>query len=55
MEIASEGHRRQIEDLASAILSGKHEVKLSGVEGRRAVALICAVYESARTGKPVKL
>ena len=41
--------------VAAAILAGKHEVKLSGVEGRRAVALICGIYDSARTGRTVKL
>ncbi len=53
MDIDYEGHRRQIQDLAQAIISGK-EAKLSGREGRRAVQLICGIYESARTGKPVK-
>ena len=53
MAINCEGHRRQIEDLAQAIISGK-EAKLSGREGRRAVQLICGIYESAKTGKPVK-
>ncbi len=55
MAISSEGHRRQIEDLAAAILAGQHEVKLSGLEGRRAVALICGIYEAARTGHTVRL
>ena len=53
MAINCEGHRRQIEDLAQAIISGK-EAKLSGREGRRAVQLICGIYESAKTGKPIK-
>ena len=55
MAISSEGHRKQIEELSAAILAGKHEVRLSGVEGRRAVALICAIYESSRTGKTIRL
>ena len=53
MDIDHEGHKRQIQDLAQAIISGK-ETKLSGREGRRAVQLICGIYESAQTGKPVK-
>jgi predicted dehydrogenase len=53
MSISYEGHRRQIQDLAEAIISGK-EAKLSGREGRRAVQLICGIYESAKAGKPVK-
>ena len=53
MAISYEGHRRQIEDLAQAVLN-KCEARLSGREGRRAVQLICGIYESAKTGKPVK-
>lgn len=53
MAITFEGHRRQITDLSEAILSGK-PAKLSGREGRRAVQLICGIYKSAKTGKPVK-
>ncbi|QSH42588.1 Gfo/Idh/MocA family oxidoreductase [Lentisphaerota bacterium] len=53
MAINYEGHRRQIEDLADAIIN-KKSPKLPGQEGRRAVELICGIYESARTGKPVK-
>ncbi len=45
------GHASQISDLAEAILTGKPLV-LDGNEGRRAVELICGIYESARTGKP---
>ena len=53
MAIDCEGHRRQLEDLAEAVLTGK-DPKLPGREGRRAVELICGIYESARTGMPVK-
>lgn len=52
--ITSEGHRRQIVDLANAIQS-RTTPSLPGREGRRAVQLICAIYDSARTGKPVKI
>jgi predicted dehydrogenase len=47
------GHRMQMEDFCSAILE-KREPQLGGSEGRRAVELICGIYESARTGKPYK-
>ena len=50
-QIRSDGHTAQIRDLAEAILQ-KRPPRLDGVEGRRAVALICGIYESARTGKP---
>ena len=52
MAISSEGHRRQISELASAILE-QRPLSTPGAEGRRAVELICAIYESARTGNPV--
>lgn len=55
MAISSSGHRVQIELLSDAILNGKKEIELSGREGRRAVELICGIYQSARTGAPVKL
>lgn len=51
--ISSEGHRRQITELAEAILNGSG-LKTPGAEGKRAVELICAVYESARTGSTIK-
>jgi len=47
------GHRKQVEDFASAILD-KKEPAVSGIEGKRAVSLICAIYESAKTGGPIK-
>lgn len=51
--ISFEGHRRQITELADAILNAKH-LTTPGAEGKRAVELICAVYESARTGTTIK-
>ncbi|MCX7016611.1 MAG: Gfo/Idh/MocA family oxidoreductase [Candidatus Sumerlaeota bacterium] len=49
--ISLEGHRRQIEDFARAILEGK-EPLIPGREGRHAVELICGIYQAARTGRP---
>ncbi|MEK6793533.1 MAG: Gfo/Idh/MocA family oxidoreductase [Spirochaetota bacterium] len=51
--ISYEGHRRQIAELADAILNAQH-LTTPGAEGKRAVELICAVYESARTGTTIK-
>lgn len=51
MNISSAGHAQQIEDLADSILTGRKPF-LDGREGRRAIELICGIYESARTGKP---
>ena len=51
MNIGASGHASQISDLADAIITGRHPF-LDGREGRRAIELICGIYESARTGKP---
>ena len=47
-------HFRQINELTVAILH-KTPLSISGSEGRRAVELICACYESAASGKPIRL
>lgn len=49
-----EGHRRQIADFTRAIQKGVQPA-IQGREGRLAVALIEAIYKSARTGKVVRL
>jgi predicted dehydrogenase len=53
LTISAEGHRRQIAELADAILNGDG-LTTPGAEGKRAVELICAVYESARTSTTIK-
>lgn len=53
MREAVAGHVEQIRDFLSAIEENR-EPALSGAEARRAVALVLAVYESARTGRPAK-
>ncbi len=45
---------RNIDDVARAAREGK-EPCVSGREAKRAVEVICAIYKSARTGKPVTL
>lgn len=45
-----EGHRRQIADFAAAILEDRPP-RIEGREGRRAVALIEAIYRSAASGR----
>ncbi|HVU33106.1 MAG TPA: Gfo/Idh/MocA family oxidoreductase [Opitutaceae bacterium] len=52
--ISFEGHRRQIEDLVAAI-HGNRAVAIDGWEARRPVAVINALYASARSGLPVAL
>jgi UDP-N-acetyl-2-amino-2-deoxyglucuronate dehydrogenase len=49
-----EGHRRQIEDFAHALLEGRKPL-IDGSEGRRAVALIEAIYRSAESGSRVEV
>jgi predicted dehydrogenase len=50
-----EGHKRNFEDVVEAIQAGRPP-SVDGNEARRAVALICAIYESARNdGKKVHL
>lgn len=44
-----EGHKRNFEDVVKAIREGRSP-RVDGREARRAVALICAIYESARNG-----
>lgn len=48
------GHQRQLQDLIDALRAGRAPA-LDGVEGRKAVKLIRAVYDSAESGAPVKL
>lgn len=47
-------HRRQIQDLIEAIREDR-EPLVNGEEGRRALEIVLAVYESSRTGKTVRL
>ena len=50
----AEGHKAQITEMVSIIHEGG-EPAVNGPEGRKSVELILAIYESARTGKPVEL
>ncbi len=52
--IRKKGHLIQIEDMAKAVLEDRDPM-ITGIEGRHAVEIILAVYESSRTGKEVKL
>ncbi|MBI1387600.1 MAG: TIM barrel protein [bacterium] len=52
--ITNEGHVAQIRDFCQAIVENR-EPMINGEEGRRPLEIILAVYESARTGKTVKL
>ena len=52
--ISHVGHARQLADFVQAIQSGSKPV-VDGREGRKAVAVIQAIYESAQTGRTVEL
>lgn len=52
--ISLAGHLRQIGDLVAAIRENRAPA-IDGREGRKAVALVHAIYESAKAGKPVRL
>jgi len=52
--ISVEGHRAQYEDFVQAIWE-KREPKISGKEGRHAVQLIRAIYDSSAQNKIIKL
>ena len=47
-------HRRQLADFVEAIRTGRAPL-VDGREGRKAVAIIEGIYESARTGRTVGL
>jgi predicted dehydrogenase len=52
--ISIDGHKAQLEDFACAIREGR-KPSIDGKEARRAIELICAIYESAKSGKTVYL
>lgn len=48
------GHQRQIEDFVRAVRENRAPA-IDGREGRKAVALVDAIYRSAKGGKPIRL
>ena len=55
LAISSDGHRRQFQELVDVLKGRKDRLTCDGEQGIRSVKLICAIYESVRTGKPVKV
>lgn len=53
-QIGADSHTRQIADVVEAILNGRSP-RITGQDARAPLAVILAVYESARTGRPVKV
>ncbi|MDD4797589.1 MAG: Gfo/Idh/MocA family oxidoreductase [Eubacteriales bacterium] len=52
--IGASSHQKQIADVVDAILEGRAP-RITGRDARAPLSVILAVYESARTGKPVKV
>jgi predicted dehydrogenase len=52
--ISHVGHARQLADFLDAIRQHRRPL-VDGREGRKAVELICAIYQSAKTGQAVRL
>lgn len=53
-QITSSSHQRQLADFVTSLRENR-EPFVNGEEGRKPLEIILAIYESARTGKPVKL
>ncbi len=53
-DISFVGHQRQIEDMIHSIETNTQPM-VDAVEGRKAVEIVLAIYESAKTGKMVHL
>ncbi|MFB3159756.1 Gfo/Idh/MocA family oxidoreductase [Neobacillus sp. 179-J 1A1 HS] len=53
-DLEYEGHAAQVEDVLSAI-EGKKQVLVDGIEGRKTLELITAIYQSSSLGQTVKL
>ena len=52
--IGFEGHRRQLSDFVEALAENR-EPLVNGTEAKKAVEIITAIYQSARTGERVKI
>lgn len=48
------GHQWIIEDMIEAIKEDRHPI-VNGIEGKKALELVIALYESAESGQPVKI
>jgi UDP-N-acetyl-2-amino-2-deoxyglucuronate dehydrogenase len=53
-DVWGEAHRRQLLDFVDAVRTGRTPL-VDGIEGRNAVELVQAIYQSARTGQIVTL
>ncbi len=53
-DISFTGHQRQIEDMIHSIETGEQPL-VDGIEGRKSVEIVLAIYESARSERMIKL
>jgi predicted dehydrogenase len=53
-DIWHHSHRRQIADMMQAIWEDREPLS-NGSEGRKPLEIVLAIYQSARTGRPIKL
>lgn len=54
MAIDTSGHKNQIKEVIEAI-KGNNTTPVSAEEGSKSVRIVCAIYESAQTGKKIEL
>ena len=52
--ISNEGHRRQIEDMMRAVIEDRAPM-IDGREGRRSLEVVIALYESAVSGRLIRV
>ena len=53
--IGFHGHQRQLEDLLRVLNGAQARPLVDGVEARKSVAIILSIYESARSGRKVRV
>jgi len=53
-DISNVGHTKQIQDFMDAVVENRKPL-IDGIEGRKAVEIVLAIYESARSGRMVSL
>ena len=53
-QISFELHKRQYQDIVDSIMNNRRP-SVDGIDGRNTLAVVLALYESARTGKAIKV
>lgn len=55
LAISFDGHRRQFQELVDVLRGKKRKLTCDGSEGLRSVKVVCAIYDSVKSGKPVRV